>query len=70
MQVLRQTSATILTLDNVESPREEHYDMLIRYNDQSTNLRSNVRDFFVREVRKSLHIDLAEDLVCVIDLYT
>jgi len=70
MQVFKLSSASIFTLDDFESPREEHCDMLIRHNDQSENYSSNFRDFFAHEVWTSLHIDLAEDLVRVIDLYT
>jgi len=55
--------------DNFMSTEEDHYDLLAAFNDKSKALSINFREVLVNEVLTSMHIDLAEDLVRVIDLY-
>jgi len=55
--------------DNFMSTEEDHYDLLAAFNESSRVLSINFREVLVNEVLTSMHIDLAEDLVQVIDLY-
>jgi len=58
-----------LSLDDFTSSREDHYDLLASFNDENRNISMNVPEILANEVLTSLHIDLAEDLLRVIDLF-
>jgi len=66
---LENRSSSHLTLDNFTSTRDDQYDLLARLNAPSKTLSMNFREILVNEVLTSMHIDLAEDLLRVIDLY-
>jgi len=62
-------SSSRLTIDNFTTTSEDQYDLLARFNDRSKTLSINFREILVNEVLTSMQIDLAEDLLHVIDLY-
>jgi len=66
---LENCSSLRSSLDNFTSTREDHNDLLARFNDRDKNVSMNFREILANEVFTSLHIDLAEDLLRVIDLY-
>jgi len=66
---LESHSSSRLTIDNFTSTHEDQYDVLARFNDRSKTLSINFREILVNEVLTSMQIDLAEDLLHVIDLY-